>query len=214
MITRHECELARIKLPSRNPSSRRHSGLRPPRASDPCGRVPDHLFVKAKPKVVAVIDGDLGVRGAISRLLWPLGYDTELYASAKEFLDAAMTTEAICLIVDIEPGERRGIEFAQRLVNVGFTTPIIVTTADDKESFKRRAMEMGCVAVLPKPFAAAALIEVLRNIPNHPRLGADQTSQGRAVDARRFARWSSRRLAAALGVLQQTILRIWRAFAS
>jgi hypothetical protein len=75
----------RIRLPTRNLSSRRHSGLPPGRASGPRGHVPDHPF----------IDDDLGVRGAISRLLSALGYDTELYASAKEFLDAAMTTEAI-----------------------------------------------------------------------------------------------------------------------
>jgi len=179
---------------------------RPSRA----GAFPDHLFVKAKPKVVAVIDGDPGVRAAISRLLWPLGYDTEVYASAKEFLGVAMTTEAICLIVDIEPGESGGSEFAQRLVNVGFTRPIIVTTGDDNDSFNRRAMEMGCVAFVPKPFSADALIEALVNIPSHPPLGADQTSQGREVDARLVARWRSRRLAA---VLQQTILRIWRALA-
>jgi FixJ family two-component response regulator len=170
--------------------------------------------VKAKPKVVAVIDYDPGVRSAISRLLWPLGYDTELYASAKEFLDAATTTKAICLIVDIEPRESCGIEFAQHLVTPDFTTPIIVTTAHDIEPFKRRAIEMSCVAFLPKPFSADALIEALRDIPSHPRLGMDQTSRRRAVDARLFARWSSRRPAAALGVLQQTILRIWRAFAS
>jgi FixJ family two-component response regulator len=170
--------------------------------------------VKAKPKVVAVIDGDLGVRDAISRLLWPLGYDTKLYASAKEFLDVAVTTEAICLIVDIEPGESCSLEFAQGLANVGFTRPTIVTTAYDNESFKRRATEMGCVAFLPKPVSADALIEALGNIPSHPRLGAAQTSQGRAVDARLLARWSSRCLAAALGVLQQTILRIWHTFAS
>jgi FixJ family two-component response regulator len=169
--------------------------------------------VKAKPKVVAVIDDDPGVRDTISSLLWPHGYDTAFYASAKELLDAAMPTEAICLIVDIEPGETCGIDFAQRFVNVGFTTPIIVTTADGNESFKRRAMEMGCVAVLPKPFAPDVLIGALRDIPRHPHLGADRTSQGRAVDARLFARWSSHRLPAALRVLQQTILRIWRAFA-
>lgn len=181
------------------------SGVRPVR---PRSRPP---IVKAKPKVVAVIDGDLGVRDAISRLLWPLGYDTELYASAKEFLGVAMTTEAICLIVDIEPGDSCGSDFAQRLVNVGFTRPAIVTTADDNESFKRRAVEMGFVAFVPKPFSADALIEALANIPSHPPLGADQRSQSREVYARLFARWSIRRLAAALGHLQQTILRMWRA---
>ena len=168
--------------------------------------------MKAKPKVVAVIDYDPGARSAMSRLLWPHGYDTAFYASAREFLDAATTTEAICLIVDSEPGESCGIEFAQRLVNAGLTTPIIVTAANDNESFKRRAAGMGCVAFLPKPFSADELIETLRNIPSNPRLRAGRTSQGRAVDARLFARWRSRSLAAALGGLQQTILRVWRAF--
>jgi FixJ family two-component response regulator len=121
-----------------------------------------------KRKVVAVLDDNLRILGAMSRLLSAFGYDTELYASAKEFLDAAMTTEAICLIVDIELGESCGIEFAQHLANAGFTMPIIFMTADDNESVKRRAMEVGCVAFLPKPFAADVLIEALVNIS--PRL--------------------------------------------
>ena len=118
----------------------------------------------SKPEVVAVIDHDQGVRGAIRRLLSALGYDTELYASAKEFLAAALATEAICLIVDIELS---GIEFARYLVN-RVTTPIIFMTAHDSESFKGRVMEMGCVAFLRKPFSADVLVEALSNIPRSP----------------------------------------------
>src|SRR3974377_411102 len=113
--------------------------------------------MKVKPKVVAVIDGDRSARCAIGRLLWHLGYDTELYASAKEFLDVAMTTEAICLLLDIEVGDSCGSEFAQRLANVGFTRPTIVTTAHDNEAFKRRATDMGCVASVTKTLSAAAM---------------------------------------------------------
>jgi len=117
-----------------------------------------------KRKVVAVIDDNLRILGAMSRLLSAFGYDTELYASAKEFLDAAMTTEAICIIVDIELGESCGIEVAQHLANTGFTMPIIFMTADNNESVKRRAMEIGCAAFLPKPFSMDVLIEALVNI--------------------------------------------------
>jgi len=120
-----------------------------------------------KRKVVAIIDDNLGILGAMSRLLSALGYDTELYASAKEFLDAAMTTEAICLIVDIQLGDNCGIEFARHLANAGFTIPIIFMTADDNESVKRRAMEIGCVGFLLKPFSADVLIEALVNLPPH-----------------------------------------------
>jgi FixJ family two-component response regulator len=117
-----------------------------------------------KRKVVAVIDDNLRILGAMSRLLSAFGYDTELYASAKEFLDAAMMTEAICIIVDIELGEGCGIEFAQHLANMGFTMPIIFMTADNNESVKRRAMKTGCVAFLPKPFSMDVLLEALVNI--------------------------------------------------
>ena len=163
--------------------------------------------MKAKPKVVAVIDDDPVACEAISRLLWPHGYDAAFYASAKQFLDA-MPSEAICLIVGIKPGESCGIELAERLVSVGSKTPILVTTADDNESFKRQALGRGCVVFLPRPFSTDDLIGALRDIPGDARLRADQT--GRAVDAGLFARRSSRSLAAARGVLQQMILRIWR----
>jgi FixJ family two-component response regulator len=117
-----------------------------------------------KRKVVAVIDDNLSILGAMSRLLSAFGYDTELYASPGEFLDAAMTTEAICLIVDIELGKSCGMGFARHLANAGFTIPFIFMSADDDESIKMRAMEIGCVAFLPKPFTANALIEALVNL--------------------------------------------------
>jgi FixJ family two-component response regulator len=142
--------------------------LPPCRAPEPGARIPDHWFLPTNRKVVAVIDDNLRILGAMSRLLSAFGYDTELYASAKEFLDAALTTEAICIIVDIELGESCGIEFAQHLANVGFSMPIIFMTADDNESVKRRAAEIGCLAFLRKPFSANVLIEALVNIS--PRL--------------------------------------------
>ena len=122
-----------------------------------------------KPEVVAVIDDDLSVRRATGRLLSALGYNTELYASAKEFLDAAKATKAICLIVDIELGESCGIEFTQGLRSRGSTTPIIFVTADcDNEFHKRRALEMGCVGFFCKPVSADVLIEALLSIPRRP----------------------------------------------
>jgi FixJ family two-component response regulator len=116
-----------------------------------------------KCNIVAVIDDNLGILCAMSRLLSTLGYDTELYASAKEFVDAAMMTEAMCFIVDVHLGESSGIEIARHLVNAGFTIPIIFMTADNDVSVKSRAMEIGCVAFLTKPFSADVLIEALDN---------------------------------------------------
>ena len=121
------------------------------------------MFMPTKRTVIAVIDDNVGVLGSMSRLLSAFGYDTELYASAKEFLDNALTSEATCLIIDIHLETSCGIEFAKHLVKAGFTVPIIFMTADDRESIKRRAVETGCAAYLLKPFTANALIEAVIN---------------------------------------------------
>jgi FixJ family two-component response regulator len=117
-----------------------------------------------KRNVIAVIDDNLGVLGAMSRLLSQLGYHTELYVSAKEFLDVALMTEAQCLIVDIELGESCGIELARQLANAGFTIPIIFMSANNNESVKGRVMAIGCVAFFIKPFSANALKEALAKL--------------------------------------------------
>src|SRR5580700_1900164 len=126
------------------PSSRRHSSLPQRRASKPYAGISGYPFMSTKRNVVAIIDDNLGILGAMGRLLSALGYDTELYASAKEFLDGAMMTEAICLIVDVQLGESCGIDFAQHLAKAGFTIPIIFMSARNNESVKRRAAEIGC----------------------------------------------------------------------
>jgi FixJ family two-component response regulator len=117
-----------------------------------------------KRNVIAVIDDNLSVLGALGRLLGTLGYDTELYASAGEFLDPAVTTAAMCLIIDIRLGESCGIELAKRLPNLGFNIPIIFMSANIDESVKRRAAEIGCVAFLVKPFSAEMLVEALAKL--------------------------------------------------
>jgi FixJ family two-component response regulator len=118
-----------------------------------------------KRTVVGVVDDNIGLLGAMGRLLSALGYATELYASAEEFLDPAAATDARCLIVDIHLGKICGIEFAKRLAMAGFNIPIIFMSADIDESVKRRAAEVGCIAFLSKPFSAEMLVEALAKLP-------------------------------------------------
>jgi FixJ family two-component response regulator len=131
--------------------------------------MPDHQFMTTKRSVIAVIDDHLGVLGALGRLLSTLGHHTELYASTQEFLEAAMTSEAICLIVDIQLGVSCGIELAQRLSIMGFAIPIIFMTANNSDSVKKRAAEIGCIALLTKPFSRDDLIEALAKLPPRSR---------------------------------------------
>ncbi len=114
--------------------------------------------------VIAVIDDSLPILGGLSRLLASLGYGVELYVSAKEFLDAAASSKAIGLIVDIQLGESCGIELAQKLADAGFTIPTIFMTANDNAPVRARAMAVGCVAFIVKPFSAETLIWALAKL--------------------------------------------------
>ncbi len=121
--------------------------------------------MSVKRKVVAIIDDNVRLLGALSRLLSGIGYHTELYASAKEFLDVAMTSEALCLIVDIQLGDSCGLKLARHLAKTGFTIPVIFMTGNSDEALKKQAVEIGCIAFLLKPFSAEALVEILNTLP-------------------------------------------------
>lgn len=118
-----------------------------------------------KRRVVAVIDDNLAILGAMGRLLSALGYATELYASTKEFLDVATMTEATCLIVDIQIGEDSGIDLALNVAKRGLRVPLIFMSADHNESAKKRATEVGGIAFLKKPFSSDELIQALAKLP-------------------------------------------------
>ena len=115
----------------------------------------------AEQKVIAVIDDDLGILESLELLLSSCGYHTELFASAEEFLNAAPTLEAACLITDIHLGDISGVELVRTLCAEGFTLPVIFITGSHDELHRRQATELGCVAFLLKPFSAEPLIEAV-----------------------------------------------------
>jgi FixJ family two-component response regulator len=116
-----------------------------------------HGFILER-RVIAVVDDDPLMREALDGLLSSLGYRAELYASAAEFIAAALTTEASCLLLDVQLGAMTGIELARHLISTGFSFSIIFMTGSRDESHQRDAIAVGCVEYLHKPFPATRLI--------------------------------------------------------
>ena len=117
-----------------------------------------------KRPVVAVIDDNLGILGAMGRALSGYGYETELYASPEEFLNEVTTTGAIGLIVDIELGSTSGIELARQLTNRGIKFPIIFMTGHDNAEVRKHARQTGCVEFLVKPFDTGELLRAIAKL--------------------------------------------------
>jgi FixJ family two-component response regulator len=112
-------------------------------------------------KIIAVIDDDPGMLLATARLLSAYGYGTETFDSATAFLNATATSEATCLVVDIQLGDISGVELARQLTAEGFEHPIIFMTALDDEKTRSQAAAAGGVAYLNKPFPGQLLIEAI-----------------------------------------------------
>jgi FixJ family two-component response regulator len=119
--------------------------------------------------IVAIVDDDLALRGAVETLLSSLGYRAELFASGEEFLEAATKSKAKCLVTDIQLGDISGIELGRQLAAAGHTIPIIFMTALDDERIHAQAMELGCVAYLRKPFSSDLLVAAIIQATNHQR---------------------------------------------
>lgn len=112
-------------------------------------------------KVVAIIDDDPLMLEAMEQLLESIGYLTERYASAEEFLDAALNSEAACLIVDMQLGGISGLELGYQLSAMGLTFPIIFVTGSQDGVVRKSALEFGCIAYLPKPFRTDVLAKAI-----------------------------------------------------
>jgi FixJ family two-component response regulator len=111
--------------------------------------------------IVAVVDDNDGVRKALAHFLRALGYTPKLYASATSFLAAVGSSEAMCLLIDVQLGDVCGIGLGCDVATAGLKMPIVYMTASADESIRRRALDAGCVAFLRKPFAPSALVDAL-----------------------------------------------------
>ena len=125
---------------------------------------------------IAVVDDDPGVRKALERLLSASGYHAESFASAEEFLSAAPTSRATCLIVDFNLLDMSGLEMARRLSMAGYDFPIIFVTGSADDTVRKQCMEFGCVAFLHKPVPRDRLMHAVK-------MATQSTLQSDRVDA-------------------------------
>jgi len=130
--------------------------------------------------VIAIIDDDSGMRDSLEDLLSVFGYRAEVYSSAEGFVEAAITTEASCLVIDIQLGDISGVDLARHLFATGFRFPIIFMTGSQEETHHRQALDVGCIAYLHKPFRAVELIDAITTATGCP-LGQDGEGRQRGA---------------------------------
>jgi FixJ family two-component response regulator len=115
-----------------------------------------------KPRI-AVVDDDESVRQGLANLINSVGYETELYASAEEFLACPEAREAACLVLDLHMPGMSGLELQRRLAAHSGGPPVIIITANSHDETRAEALATGAVAFLNKPFNEETLLGAINS---------------------------------------------------
>ncbi len=113
-------------------------------------------------RLVAIVDDDELIRGALQGLLKEAGLPARAFASAEQFLDAGAQHLSSCLIADIRMPGLSGLDLQARLNAEQIRIPIIFMTAHSDERIRRQALRSGAVEFLAKPFDDDVLLETVR----------------------------------------------------
>jgi FixJ family two-component response regulator len=109
---------------------------------------------------VAVVDDDDSVRKALGRLLRAHDYDVDDYSSASDFM-AAGPELARCVVLDVQMPGLDGLSLQEKMVSKGITPPIIFITAHGDVPKSVKAMKLGAVDFLQKPFDEEDLLRAI-----------------------------------------------------
>jgi len=112
--------------------------------------------------LVFIIDDDSSVRKSLKRLLGSADYETEVFASAADFLIRPPHPGSTCVIVDVKMPGLNGIEFQKTLLQRRREEQLVFITGHGNIAMCAKAMKAGAVDFLSKPFRATDLLECVQ----------------------------------------------------
>lgn len=132
---------------------------------------------------IYVVDDDEGVRDSLAALLEADGFRVAAYASAEAFLKRGPIDGHACLLADVRMPGMDGLELLGRLADQRSVMPVIMITGHGDVPMAVRAMKLGAVDFIEKPFdpevILASVRDALRAASTGPSTGGNEEVQRR-----------------------------------
>jgi FixJ family two-component response regulator len=112
---------------------------------------------------IAIVDDDESIRRAVDNLLQSLGFCVESFPSAETFLQSAHLADTSCLVLDLRMPGMQGLELLAHLTDAGQRIPTVILTAHGDDEARKRALQIGAIAFLRKPFRSDVLIGAVKS---------------------------------------------------
>ena len=114
------------------------------------------------PARIFIIDDDRSLRTSLARLLGSAGFETEVFASAEDYLTRERYHGIACIILDVRMPGRSGLQLQESLSELGSDLPILFLTGHGDIPLSVRAIRGGAVNFLIKPVDEAVLLSAVR----------------------------------------------------
>ena len=115
---------------------------------------------ETKPKIL-IVDDDVAFGKSLARLVKSIGFDVEVFTSAKEFLEKEPCDGPCCLLLDVRMPELTGPDLQRELARNNISIPIVFLTALKDVPTGINAMKEGAGDFLLKPVEEKALCEAI-----------------------------------------------------
>ncbi len=119
---------------------------------------------------IFLVDDDKLIASLLSRVLRNEGYEVRAETDAHDVVSKISAWSPSVVMLDIRLPGRSGIEILEDLVKKGVPAQVVMLTADDTAETAVKAMKLGAVDYLTKPFNIEEVKIVLQGIIERERL--------------------------------------------
>lgn len=138
---------------------------------------------KSKP-VVYVVDDDPSMREVLSWLIETVALKVESFCSANAFLEHYSPGRPACLVLDVRLPGLGGLDLQEMLVDRKDPLPVLLITGHGDVAMAVRAMKMGAVDFIQKPFNDQVLLDKIQKSVDLHRLRMEQAALSADIDER------------------------------
>ena len=126
---------------------------------------------------VFVVDDDPHVRGAIQRMLKSAGLRSESFGTPQEFIRCKLPDGPSCLVLDVRLPGANGLDLQRELKKAGIEIPIVFLTGHGDIPMTVRAMKLGAIEFLTKPFKRDVLLGAIEQALDRDRANRKQSTE-------------------------------------
>jgi len=141
--------------------------------------------------VITIVDDDESLRVALEGLFRSVGLTARGFSSISDFLACPDRSEHGCLVLDVRLPGVSGLDFQERMDDLGVRLPVVLMTGHGDIPMSVRAMKAGAIDFLPKPFRDQDMLDA---VSQALQAGARRREAEREIKAlkERFATLSPR----------------------